>query len=148
MGFREIKAKARGDLHRLMRVSALYYGPGNVGAVACNVRVHTKLNKQQGDLAGTNFSYAEQEEHIPAVLFWRSEVDPVNKTVVMISQTEGYRINHVRQADGLTVLAEVVALTNAELGRYEWPEGAISFNPNAETGVGDVNEWGDFYDSL
>lgn len=122
MGFRELKAKARRDLHEKLRVPALYYAPGTSVGVPCSVRVHTKLNKQQGDLAGTNFSYAEQEEHIPAVLFWLSEIDPDNKAVVMISETEGYRVNHTRQPDGLTITAEVAQLTRAELAAYAAPE--------------------------
>lgn len=122
MSFRDIKAKARTDLHAHMRVRALYYAPGSAVGVPCYVRVHTKLNKQQGDLAGTNFSYAEQEEHIPAVLFWRSEIDPDNKAVVMISADEGYRVNHVRQPDGLTITAEVAQLTRSDLLAFAAPE--------------------------
>lgn len=121
MGFREIKAKARRDLHDKMRVPALYYAAGSPVGVPCSVRVHTKLNKQEGDLAGTNFSYAEQEVHIPAVLFWRSEIDPNNKGVVMISADEGYRINHVRPPDGLTITAEVVTLSEAERAAFAVP---------------------------
>lgn len=121
MGFREIKAKARGDLHDKMRVPALYYAPNSPVGVPCFVRVHTKLNKQQGDLAGTNFSYAEQEQHVPAVLFWRSEIDPNNRGVVIISADEGYRINHVRQPDGLTITAEVVDMTAVDRAAFAVP---------------------------
>lgn len=121
MSFRDLKAKARRDLHDRMKVPAYYFAPGSAVAALCDVRVHTKLNKQQGDLAGTNFSYAEQEEHIPALLFWRSQIDPDNKAVVMISADEGYRVNHVRQPDGLTVTAEVVQLTAAERAAYTYP---------------------------
>lgn len=144
MGFREIKAKARGDLHARMKVPALYYAPGSTTGVACSVRIHTKLNKQQGDLAGTNFSYAEQEEHIPAVLFWIDEVDPTNKAVVMIASDEGYRVSVVRQPDGPTILAEVARLTTTELGRYAAPDGS---SPHGGNGA-DIGEIGDWYDSM
>ena len=127
MGFRELKQKGRADIHARMKVPAFYYPPKTFDVFAeITVRVHTKLNKEQGDLKGTSFSYAELEEHIPALLFWLPDVEAAgvtltNNAVVMISATEGYRVDHFRQPDGPSQIGEVKQLTALELSRYNYP---------------------------
>lgn len=124
MSFRDIKNKARSDLHGIMRVAARYYAPGSMVAVPINVRIHTKLNKQLGDLKGTSFSYAETEDQVPKVLFWRNEIDPVNKSVVVVLDSagepteEGYRVDHTQPPDGLTITAEVARMMPADMIPY------------------------------
>lgn len=109
-----------------MRVPAFYYATDDGLPQACDVRVHTKLNAQLGDLKGTNFSYAETEAQIPKLIFWLADgIDPDNMAVVMISATEGYRINHAHEPDGATRTVEVSILTAAERALFSYPEGAI-----------------------
>lgn len=131
MSFRALKKKARADLHQRMKVPAFYYVDGDSEGTPklVHVRVHTKLNREQGDLKGTSFSYAEVEEHIPTVLFWLDELaqqgfEPARQGVVMISGTEGYRIDHLRERDLWTQHAEVATLTEHERESYAYPEEA------------------------
>lgn len=106
-----------------MKVRAFYYAPGVTDVYAdIFVRVHTKLNQQLGDLKGTNFSYAEQEAFVPTLLFWRTQQEPARNAVVIVSATEGYRVDHTRPEDGLTRHAEVKFLTPDELLLYAAPE--------------------------
>lgn len=123
MSFRDLKKKARADLHERMKVPAFYYATGNIAQapVLIHVRVHTKLNREQGDLKGTSFSYAEVEEHIPALLFWLDECKPKAKAVVMISADEGYRVDHLRQPDILSQIGEVVQLNQHERMAFSYP---------------------------
>lgn len=123
MSLRAIKERARRDLHNAMRVPAFYYPGGLVGAepVLCHVRVHTKFGAQLGDLKGTNFNFAETEASVPALVFWVSEIDPDNNAVVMISASEGYRINHVHPKDIWTRKAEVSELDAGDLAAYGAP---------------------------
>lgn len=124
MSLRAIKTKARTALHHQMRVRAFYYPAGNPAAepATVHVRVHTKFDAQLGDLKGTNFNYAEIEAQVPRLVFWRSEQEPDNLAVVMISADEGYRINHVHEPDGLTRKAEVETLDAADRAQFDFPE--------------------------
>lgn len=115
MGLREIKAKARRDLHNAMKVPASYYSDAATYVGTIHVRVHTKW-VQQGDLKGTNLNYAETEDTAPKVVFDRSEVAlPPRNSYVVISAEEGYRVNQAKPADGITITAEVAPMTVAEL---------------------------------
>lgn len=123
MSLRDIKRRAREDLHNAMRVPAFYYPGGVTSAepVPCHVRVHTKFGAQLGDLKGTNFNYAETEANVPSLVFWVQEIDPDNNAVVMISPSEGYRINHVHPRDLWTRKAEVSDLDAEDLALYGAP---------------------------
>lgn len=117
MDLREIKARARTDLHNAMKVRAFYFVSGTpaLAPVPIYVRVHTKMNKQLGDLKGTNLSYAETEAHVPALLFWRSEVpSPEHNAVVAISADEMYKVDTAQPPDGLTITASVNPMTGKQ----------------------------------
>jgi hypothetical protein len=120
MGLRDIKAKARADLHQAMRVGAFYYTDANATPIPCNVRVHTKF-AALGDQKGTSFSYAETREMVPRLIFWKSEIDPDNRGMVMIAADEGYLIDHVDPPDGLTVTAQVSNLDAATRALLSYP---------------------------
>lgn len=115
MGLREIKSKARRDLHNAMKVPASYYSDPATYVGSIHVRVHTKWVKQ-GDLKGTNLNYAETEDVAPRIVFDRAEVsNPPRNGFVVISAEEGYRIGQTEPADNMTITAECARMTAAEL---------------------------------
>lgn len=112
MALRDIKMRARQALHDAMKVRALYVVEGQPPAV-CHVRVHTKADAL-GDMRGTSLGYAEHQEIVPKLIFWRDEIDPDNRAVVVVSADEAYRIDNVIPRDGPTVTVEVVSLSAAQ----------------------------------
>lgn len=123
MGLREIKAKARRDLHEAMKVPASYYASALASPVLIHVRVHTKWT-EEGDLKGTNLNYAERETTTPRIVFDRSEVaNPPRNGMVIIAEDEGYRIGQTEPPDGITITAEVSPLSAADLAGKTLPGG-------------------------
>lgn len=121
MGLREIKTKARRDLHKAMQVPASYYESAAATPRLIHVRVHTKW-VEQGDLKGTNLSYAETEDKAPRIIFDRAEVAmPPRNSYVVISAEEGYRIGQTEPFDGITITAEAAVMTATELAGKTLP---------------------------
>lgn len=121
MSLRAIKEAARADLHEAMRVPAFYFSAVGAAHQECTVRVHTQLQKT-GDLAGTNFNYAETQEAIPKLVFWRDEgVVPLRGGMVMISAEEGYKVDHTEPVDGQTVTVHVIRLSAADRALLTYP---------------------------
>ena len=121
MGFRETKQKSRRDLHNRMKVSVNYYAGGVGSPLLIYVRIHNK-SINQGDQAGTSLGYAEVREDAPRVIFDKLEVAaPSRKDVVIVSATEGYRINNVDPADGEFQVATANQLSAADLAGYAAP---------------------------
>jgi len=123
MGLREIKAQARADLHREMRVRALYVPPGvDPVPVPCHVRVHTKF-VLLGNQKGTNLNSAENEDTAPRLVFWVPEVrEPKRGGYVTISaahsgtgRPEAYRLGVTLPDDGLTVTVRVAEVPENQL---------------------------------
>lgn len=122
MSLREIKNQARRDLHEGMKVAASYYESSVATPVLVHIRVHTKW-LEQGDLKGTNLSYAETEDTSPRIVFDRSEVAaPPRNSFVVISAEEGYMINHTEPPDGITITAVASDMKTAELAGKTLPE--------------------------
>jgi hypothetical protein len=103
-----------------MQVRALYVADG-ADPVICYVRVHTKADAL-GDMRGTSMGYAERQEIVPKLIFWREEVDPDNSAIVVISAEEAYRIDNVIPKDGPTVTVEVVSLSATQRAGLPVPQ--------------------------
>jgi hypothetical protein len=121
VGIREIKAKARRDLHQAMQVPAYYFSPKTTVPSLCNVRVHNKY-EAKGDVQGTSFRFAEVREDSPQLVFWADQVKPEQHAAVMVSSTEGYRLNTVDPRYLQTYNVYVTALTVRELATYLAPD--------------------------
>lgn len=112
--FRDIKRKARRELHERLQVSALYI-VGDDDPVPVNVRVHTKFDAL-GDMKGTNFHFAEREEPLPRILFMRDEISrPMKNAIISISATEAYYVDHSDPPDDISVTSYVVVIRPDEL---------------------------------
>jgi len=117
---REIKTRARGQLHSAMSVPALYVREnppdfeiveeaGEDGLI--NVRLHVSTTTM-GEVQGTSFNYAERADIIPRIVFLVAEVSPVRNDIVSIADGEAWRIDNVLVVDGITVTAEVKRILN------------------------------------
>ena len=122
MGLREIKAKARSDLHREMRVRALYYPTGDVSETPLvrYVRQHSKF-EALGDVKGTRYHFSERQEVVPEILFMTAEIEPARLAVVMLGLGEGYRIDNLKPVDFISQTAQVLELPEAEALTFEYP---------------------------
>lgn len=122
MDLREIKNRARRDLHQHARVEAFYYGPKSVLPRLVHVRVHNKWDAK-GDVQGTSFNFAEIREETPKLVFLFDECDPRQKAVVVISEHEAYRVVNPDPRYLQTVTVACTALSEREIaaGKLMWP---------------------------
>lgn len=116
---REIKRKARRDLHKHLSLLALYLVPSATPneyetPIPVTVRVHTKFDAL-GDMKGTNFHYAEKQETVPKIIFMRDQIlKPVRHAIVSVDLGEAYRIDNTLPPDDITIAAEVTRLSAVE----------------------------------
>lgn len=122
MSLRDIKRAARLDLHRGMQVKAFYYPPDEDWPQIVQCRTHYQFGAL-GDVKGTSFGYAETREQRPYLIFMLEPtpeqpivVDPDRNALVMVSPTEGYRIDDVDPRDFITRKAYCVPLPDRQLG--------------------------------
>lgn len=127
MALRDIKLAARAALHQAMQVPGYCY-PAKGGFVAVDVRVHTEY-AALGDVKGTSFVYAERRDTQDRLIFLAAQHRPARGDVVIISPTEGYRVDNVDPAYNITVATMVVALTAKELINYTAPPAAGVYTP-------------------
>lgn len=122
-GLREIRARARADLHKAMRVPTLYYPEGPEGPseiVWC--RVHAKT-VETGDRTGTSLGAAERIEGPPQIVFWAADAHtPARGNIYIASPGEGYQIETVEPRDGETITARCERMPTHKAVLYEAPE--------------------------
>jgi len=141
VGWRDIKRKARRDLHRAFEVPAIYRAPGSTIWVNCRVRVHDKI-APLGQVEGVNYIYAEREEAQPKIIFLASEVVPHRGGIVSVDVGEAYRVDHTEPRDNITISAPAYRLGESELAGLPTPNatdefflcGANGFDPAAQFG--------------
>lgn len=119
--FREIKRRARGDLHREMSVPALYFALPTSDPVACSVRIWFKGDPQmQGNLPG--FTGAERAEPEDRIRFDLAEIPKLTQHgVVSVDSGEAYRIALIYPADQGYASARVIRLSAAEAATLAVP---------------------------
>lgn len=113
--FRGMVRDARRTLHAFMRVGAFYYrwedGVVISPIAEISVRVHDKFLRV-GDLAGTNFNYADVEENSPRGIFMLAEISP--KRGHYLSTQEGiYFIDSLMPPDDISVTANLTRINAA-----------------------------------
>lgn len=122
VSIRDIKRRARRDVHKHLRVPVLYLESRNARPVKCFMRIHTS-NQALGDMKGTSFSYAERTEFTPSIIIDRTEIArPMRGAIISVEPGEAYRIDHVEPADGETIKATVVPLTAEQASGLPIPE--------------------------
>lgn len=119
--FRDIKRRARGDVHRHMRVPALYIESVGAKPRRVMVRPHTQFSAL-GDMKGTSFSYAERIEFTPTCIFWRDELpEPRRNAIITVQEGEAYYLDTVLPPDGQTIKVNLVPILGAELEALNLP---------------------------
>lgn len=134
MGLREIKARARRDLHERMKVPAYYYAHADALPASVFVRVHSKMDAL-GEVQGTSFGYAERRDVVPKILYWVADYPArfQQKGVIMISADEGYRLGPDDPLDVHTITHAATPLSRTDRLKFDAPEdgtiaaGAIMF---------------------
>lgn len=121
-GIRDIKRKARGDLHRKVAVPALYL-LGDADPVACTVRVWLRTdNIFMGAMPGAPGA-AELASPEDRIRFDLSEIPaPKRNALVSVEPGEAYRIDHLYPADLEWQTARVVPLSATEAEGLPVPE--------------------------
>jgi len=116
---RDIKTRARRDLHQTMSIPANYYASRGAAAVPVTVRLHTKFDRL-GELRG--IPAAERSEVIPKAIFLRSEITPVRNAFLVVDaeqsfsgEREGYRLAVIEEPDGITQTANLTPMTAAQI---------------------------------
>lgn len=128
MSIRGVRERARKQLHDRMGETANYYELPRAGTptfVQITARPHSNVAKA-GDLAGTNLSYAETQDRQETIVFWRAELPaPRRNAMVIFTPTEGYFVDNVLPPNGVTVTAEVIRASQADMAGLEAPDGTI-----------------------
>lgn len=118
--FRDIKRKARRDLHRRMRIAAFYIAPiPNAEPVLIHIRVHTKWDATTMDGGSGNGTMVSRQSVFPKLLFMLDEladqgVRLVRKGVISVEHGEAYRLDNDEPPDDISVSWIVVALRSDE----------------------------------
>lgn len=127
MGLREIKERARRDLHRVMKVPGYYYAPHSLAALSVDARVHSKIDAL-GDVRGTSFGYAEKRETVPKLVFLREQIEPKQGGVFIVSTDEGYRLGVADPRDTITRTIIVTELNAKDMANFVAPnQGMVAY---------------------
>lgn len=122
---RDIKRKARRDLHREMSVPALYIAaPGDAG-VPISVRVHTKFDAL--GIKDAENGLAVRRESKPKLIFMRDElaekgITPKRLAVVSVEPGEAYKLDNADAPDDITVTYFVTVLQANDTAGLPVPE--------------------------
>lgn len=123
MSIRDLRNRARADLHNAMKLPAIYIAPGAGGAPTdCGIRVHHRT-KPFGDMAGFDYAPVERVEDVPEIVALLAEVSPERGGVFSIAASEAYAVETVLLPDGITVTCQVSRLSEADSAGLPVPGG-------------------------
>lgn len=125
---REIGRKARRDLHRAMRVPALFIQSTGAEPVLVHVRLHTKFDPLKVSSGGPS-GLAVMQDIQPKIIFERAELAGLSlslrrNAIVTVEPDEGYRVDNTLVPDDIMVAAVVTPLSAAEMSGLPVPGGA------------------------
>ena len=106
---RDIKRKARRDLHKAMQVSAIYIKPnGEAVEQPIHVRIHTKWDNTTLDGGTRNGTMVSRQSIFPKILFMRDELAALGvvlakKGIVSIEPGEAYELDNSEPPDDISV---------------------------------------------
>lgn len=124
MQFRQLKERSRDKLHRALSYPAAYAaGPGQAARLV-RVRTHIKNPFMQGDMKGTNLSYAETAEAQITLVLWAADYPaPIQRGhTFVLDREEGYFVDNVHPPYRGTITVEVSPLTAAQVAALDAPE--------------------------
>lgn len=116
-----IREKARGDLHRLAQVPALYIETEGADPLPVGVRVHKSASKI-GHMPG--MEGVEMRDLTPRIIFLIRDVPmPRRNAIVSIAAGEAYRVGETLPRENNTdIAASVAPLTAAQAADLPLPD--------------------------
>ncbi|WP_312388166.1 hypothetical protein [Stutzerimonas nitrititolerans] len=117
MNIRELKRRARRQLHDRMSEPALYLADSSAAPVGVTVRLHLSFN-EVGELLRGGFS--ERQEITPRIIFLGSQVQPRHRGIVVTQDLGAYLIENDLPPDDITVTAEVSKLSRNQAISFGW----------------------------
>lgn len=105
---RDIKRKARRDLHSLGKVAAIYLAPvDNPTPRNVTVRIHTKWDATTMDGASGNGTMVSRQSIFPKILFMRDELADQGIVlrrggIISIEAGEAYKLDHDEPPDDIS----------------------------------------------
>lgn len=114
---REIKRKARTQLHALASEPALYLAEPSAVPVGVTVRLHLSFN-ELGELLRGGFS--DRQEMTPRIIFMGSQVQPSHRGIVVTQDLGAYLVDNDLPPDDITITAEVSKLSRNQVISFGW----------------------------
>lgn len=112
MDFRDVKRKARRELHDALSDPVWYMAASGATPVATKARLH--LNSSEiGELLRGGF--ADRQELSPRMIFWREDVQPVRDALVVTRDMGAFFVDHDHAPDDVTVIAEVIKMSTSQV---------------------------------
>lgn len=115
--FRQVKRKARNQLHQRLAEPALYLATPTDAPVGVSVRLHLNFAALGELLRG---GFGEREELTPRIIFMGTQITPVRNGIVVTQDLGAYRIDNTMPPDDISITGEVVKLTNAQCIGFGW----------------------------
>ncbi|MCQ4311696.1 hypothetical protein NAV33_07280 [Pseudomonas stutzeri] len=114
---REIKRKARMQLHALAAEPALYLAEPTAVPVGVTVRLHLSFNELGELLRG---GFADRQEMTPRIIFMGSQVQPLHRGIVVTKDLGAYLVDNDLPPDDITITAEVSKLSRNQTISFGW----------------------------
>lgn len=115
--FRQVKRKARTQLHQRLAEPALYLATPTDAPLGVSVRLHLSFAALGELLRG---GFGEREELTPRIIFMGSQITPARNGIVVTEDMGAYRIDNTMPPDDISITGEVVKLTNAQCVGFGW----------------------------
>jgi len=117
MGIREIKRRARLQLHDRLSEPALYLADPSAVPVPVTVRLHLSFS-EVGELLRGGFS--ERQEVTPRIIFLTNQVRPAHRGIVVTRDMGAWLVDNDLPPDDVTVMAEVSRLSRNKVIEFGW----------------------------
>ena len=124
---RDIKRKARRDLHATMRVPAYYLAPNSSDPVLLHIRIHSKWGATTMDTPTNSGTLVERQSVFPKILFMLDELEAqgvslVRKGIVSVEPGEAYRLDNSEPVDDISQHWIVTQLDAGDAEALPYPE--------------------------
>jgi hypothetical protein len=106
-GFADLKARSRRKLHDALSYPAVFYATADADPKLIRVRKHITNPAMQGDMKGTNLSYAEIAESVAKLLFLTEDVPDLARGSIVVFDDETFLVDNALPPYNSTTAAEV-----------------------------------------
>lgn len=114
---REVKRRARQQLHERLADEVFYLTASNSPRLGAKVRLQL-ANQELGELLRGGFS--DMHEATPKAVFMLSAVQPARGGIIVTKDMGAWRVDNTLPPHDITMAAEIVKITAAEITRLGW----------------------------